>query len=84
MACAWSGRRRAGRPPPAGEPACRGFGSRLLASLMERQLGGRLTLEWRPEGLRAVVWLPARHLVARPPPPGAAAAATVAPVAAAP
>jgi two-component sensor histidine kinase len=50
-----------GGPAIACPPTRRGFGSRLLVALAERQLGGRLTLDWRAEGLRATLALPPRH-----------------------
>lgn len=37
--------------PPVTPPARRGFGSTVLANSVERQLRGRVTLDWRPEGL---------------------------------
>jgi two-component sensor histidine kinase len=52
-----------GGPLVGEKPAQRGFGSRLLVSLAERQLGGRLELDWRPEGLAVTLTLPARHVV---------------------
>ena len=53
--------RETGGPAVARPPGRSGFGSRLLASLTERQLGGRLTLDWEPDGLSATVALPPRH-----------------------
>ena len=50
-----------GGPAVAAPPARRGFGSRLLASLAERQLGGRLDFEWRAEGLHAHLELQSKH-----------------------
>ncbi len=61
-----------GGPAVAGPPARGGFGSRLLNSLAERQLGGRLVLDWEPDGLRATLALPPRH--ASPDAPDAAGA----------
>jgi len=46
--------------PPAGE----GFGSRLMKMAIERQLGGTIDQEWRPEGLRARIAVP-RDQIAR-------------------
>jgi PAS domain S-box-containing protein len=55
--------RERGGPRLAGPPARTGFGSRLLVSLAERQLGGSVALDWSdPEGLTATLVLPARHL----------------------
>ncbi|MDO9706717.1 PAS domain S-box protein [Paracraurococcus lichenis] len=56
--------RESGGPPVAGLPQRSGFGSRLLVQLAERQLGGRLELDWEPTGLRARLVLPARHVLA--------------------
>jgi two-component sensor histidine kinase len=55
--------RESGGPAVAEPPARRGFGSRLLVSLAERQLGGLLEFDWRPEGLAVTLTLPARHVV---------------------
>ena len=41
-----------GGPEVTGTPSRRGFGSRLLVSLAERQLGGQLSYDWNPAGLR--------------------------------
>jgi two-component sensor histidine kinase len=49
-----------GRPPPR-EPAGRGFGSRLIKQLAERQLGGWIERDWSPSGLRLSLALPPRH-----------------------
>jgi two-component sensor histidine kinase len=55
--------RERGGPALAGPPSRSGFGSRLLVSLAERQLGGSVALEWSdPAGLTATLVLPARHL----------------------
>lgn len=51
-----------GGPPVAGPPKRRGFGATLIEATMRRQLGGEMHLEWRPEGLRAEMELPALHL----------------------
>lgn len=54
-----------GGPPINGEPERNGFGSSLATLSVETQLGGRLEREWRPEGLRMVVDLPAAALSRR-------------------
>jgi PAS domain S-box-containing protein len=55
-----------GGPMLAGAPSRAGFGSRLLSSLVERQLGGRVVFDWSdPAGLSVEVRLPARHLAAK-------------------
>lgn len=51
----WS---ESGGPPVAAPPEALGFGSRLAALSVEGQLGGRLTRDWRPEGLVVVADLP--------------------------
>jgi two-component sensor histidine kinase len=54
-----------GGPMLAGAPSRAGFGSRLLSSLVERQLGGRVTFDWSdPAGLSVEVRLPARQIAA--------------------
>ena len=47
--------------PAVARPARAGFGSRLLAALVERQLGGGLARDWRPDGLAVALTLPKRH-----------------------
>ena len=56
----WSER---GGPCLTGAPTRRGFGSRLLSSLAERQLGGKLNFDWCPTGLRLVLDLKPRTAV---------------------
>ncbi len=51
-----------GGPALAADPQVQGFGSRLMALSVERQLGGRIVREWRPEGLRLILWVPARSM----------------------
>lgn len=46
-----------GGPPPR-EPASAGFGSTLVREVATRQLGGSLSIEWPPTGLRLVATLP--------------------------
>ena len=53
-----------GGPFLEGIPARTGFGSRLLASLAERQLGGKLHLDWSPAGLQLSLQLKLRSAVA--------------------
>ncbi|MGG5822420.1 PAS domain-containing protein [Falsiroseomonas sp. HW251] len=54
-----------GGPRLSGPPLRRGFGSRLLLSLAERQLGGEVVFDWsEPEGLTVLMALPARHVAA--------------------
>nr|WP_314437339.1 PAS domain-containing protein [uncultured Brevundimonas sp.] len=54
-----------GGPPIYGEPKRNGFGSSLATLSVETQLGGRLEREWRPEGLRMIIDLPAAALSRR-------------------
>lgn len=49
-------------PPVAGEPDRRGFGSQLAEMSVERQLGGRLSRDWRPDGLALTLSLPVDRL----------------------
>jgi two-component sensor histidine kinase len=48
--------------PVVAPVASEGFGSRLIALSVERQLGGRLEREWHPEGARLSLWIPRRSL----------------------
>ncbi|SDE30568.1 HWE histidine kinase domain-containing protein [Belnapia rosea] len=41
----------AGGPPVAGAPARRGFGGRVLDGTVRVQLGGKVSLAWKPAGL---------------------------------
>jgi two-component sensor histidine kinase len=51
-----------GGPPLPGPPPHRGFGSSLLRSLVEVQLGGSASLRWEREGLACEILLPRRAL----------------------
>lgn len=44
--------------PPARPATSEGFGSRLMQLSVERQLGGRMSRDWRPEGLSISLWIP--------------------------
>jgi PAS domain S-box-containing protein len=48
--------------PSVNPPGDDGFGSRLMALSAERQLGGRIEREWRPEGLIVSLAIPARSM----------------------
>lgn len=48
--------------PPVLSTAAEGFGSRLIALSIERQLGGRLDRQWRREGLCLSVWITRRAM----------------------
>src|SRR6266702_7846736 len=39
-------------------PLCEGYGARVINASVERQLGGRATFDWRPEGLRFAMSVP--------------------------
>ncbi|KXU31994.1 histidine kinase [Sphingobium sp. 22B] len=52
--------------PPALPATHEGFGSRLMQLSIERQLGGRMTRDWRPEGLGLSLWIPARSMSRMP------------------
>lgn len=55
---AWEER---GGPPPAGPPAATGFGATMVAGGID-SLGGALTAEWAPQGLRVTLSVPLRAL----------------------
>jgi PAS domain S-box-containing protein len=47
-----------GGPPVAGPPARRGFGTRLLERGLASQIGGAVTLDFAPTGLRCQIRIP--------------------------
>ncbi|MFN6935967.1 MAG: PAS domain-containing protein [Tsuneonella sp.] len=51
-----------GGPPIAGPPEQEGFGSRLIAMSVERQLAGKLEKTWAEEGLKVSVTVPQANL----------------------
>lgn len=51
-----------GGPPGSGPPSRRGFGTRVVTAGIERQLCGRVTFDWRPEGLLVSILVPYRQL----------------------
>ncbi|MDP3414606.1 PAS domain-containing protein [Falsiroseomonas sp.] len=59
-----TGGMEAGRLEIGGTPTHRGFGSTLIEATVVRQLGGRLTVEWRREGLLWQAWLPLNRVQA--------------------
>ncbi|WP_439594341.1 HWE histidine kinase domain-containing protein [Falsiroseomonas sp.] len=68
----------------AGAPAHRGFGSRMIAATVTGQLGGSLTMDWRPAGLHARLRIGADRVALREPataPTDAEAAAAPPPLA---
>jgi PAS domain S-box-containing protein len=48
--------------PPVSPPTAPGFGSTMIAANVESGLDGRLTLDWRPEGLRCTFVIPRSNL----------------------
>lgn len=48
--------------PAVAQATSEGFGSRLMALSVERQLGGRMARQWDPGGLRLSLWIPARSM----------------------
>jgi CheY-like chemotaxis protein len=66
--------------PPVSPPARRGFGTKAMMASIEQQLGGRLNLDWRPDGLHLDLSIPKESFLAldraqaanRPVQPGAA------------
>jgi PAS domain S-box-containing protein len=60
-------------PAVAGEPARRGFGSRVVAATVRDQLGGQLEQRWLPGGLEVEMQIPIARLLAKT---SASAAAT--------
>jgi two-component sensor histidine kinase len=53
-------------PRPSGAAAAvpsGGFGSRLIQQTVRHQIGGTVTMEWLPTGLRCTVTVPARRLL---------------------
>lgn len=51
-----------GGPPVVGVPDRRGFGTQLAEMSIERQLGGQIDRNWRPEGLLLSLTLPVERL----------------------
>jgi PAS domain S-box-containing protein len=51
----------------AGSPTRRGFGSQIIAKTVAGQLGGTVTLDWRPAGLSCQIGIGADQIVLREP-----------------
>jgi len=51
-----------GGPALSGNPSRIGFGSRLIRHVVERELGGSVHIDYRPEGLRCSLRAPAAKL----------------------
>jgi CheY-like chemotaxis protein len=49
--------------PPVKQPERRGFGSVVLQTSVERQLGGTVNLDWRAEGLHCRIEVPAAETI---------------------
>jgi two-component sensor histidine kinase len=54
--------RETGGPKVNGTPKAQGFGGKLAHHSVVRQLGGELTYDWRPEGVRADLTIPLERL----------------------
>jgi two-component sensor histidine kinase len=54
----------AGGPPIAAAPGFEGFGSQLSQRSIAGQLGGTLSRDWRPDGLRVHMRMPMDRLTA--------------------
>ncbi len=52
--------------PPAAEPARLGFGLTIVRSSIEAQFRGGVSYEWRPDGLRCTLSIPAAQIAAQP------------------
>jgi PAS domain S-box-containing protein len=52
--------------PTVVPPSRRGFGTDVIRAGVESQLGGRVAFDWRPEGLRLAMTIPASQLAPRP------------------
>ncbi|MGG5823171.1 HWE histidine kinase domain-containing protein [Falsiroseomonas sp. HW251] len=64
-----------GGPPVPGLPRRRGVGTRVIDTLVEAQLRGRLRRDWNERGLRVEIAVPTRAAPPLAPPAGAAAIA---------
>ena len=51
-----------GGPPIVGQPECNGFGSMLANRIVNSQFGGRLSHDWKPEGLTIHLSVPIQQL----------------------
>jgi two-component sensor histidine kinase/CheY-like chemotaxis protein len=52
----------AGGPPIAGPPERHEFGTKIIAAGIKHQLDGRVTFNWRPEGLFVSILVPSEQL----------------------
>ncbi|MFC0480868.1 HWE histidine kinase domain-containing protein [Gellertiella hungarica] len=53
--------------PTVSEPSAQGFGTKLIASCMEYDLGGEADMRFVPDGLQATLVIPAAYVVAEVP-----------------
>jgi PAS domain S-box-containing protein len=53
--------------PQVKAPAAQGFGSLIIIAGIEKQLGGRVTFEWQPTGLRCTLSIPKESMSIREP-----------------
>lgn len=60
----WAETGAAGLAPPAGT----GFGTRVIEATVRDQLGGEITMDWAPDGLRCTLRLPAPRVLSLPTP----------------
>ncbi len=44
--------------PPTKTPSSPGFGTRIITASIERQLGGKVSFEWRSQGLKCLISIP--------------------------
>ncbi len=51
------------RDPPVASPTQQGFGTKLIRSVVERQLHGSVSLAWEPPGLRCSISLPMQSVM---------------------
>ena len=51
--------------PPVTQPSSSGFGTKIINATIGSQLGGHVTFEWRPAGLKCVMSLPMQRENAR-------------------
>jgi PAS domain S-box-containing protein len=63
--------------PPTAEPARLGFGLTIVRSSIEAQFRGGVSYDWRPDGLRCRLSIPAAQIVPAPPAAEEAAEAAV-------
>ena len=50
--------------PSAKVPSSPGFGTRIITASIERQLGGKISFDWRPQGLNCLISIPRSDRIA--------------------